>query len=191
MDGNCRDAHGGAALTRLSLNLPEFAIDSEILAPGAGIALSPDGRRIVYTGRGANGAFRLHTRALDQEQSTLIPGTEGAYGPFFSPDGQSVAFFAGGQLKKTSVEHGGIVVLSDAPSAFGGSWGDDGNIVADGGLSRVPSTGGAAQPITELRADARTQRRRSRPGGFAGLVAQCRSKRALPELRYSRPRRLG
>jgi Tol biopolymer transport system component len=138
-------------LVRLSVELPELAL-MEGMQPGASVVLSPDGKRIVYTGRGADGMFRLYTRTLDQEQATTLAGTEGAYGPFFSPDGQAVGFFASGKLKKTSVERGGVVVLCDASQGVGGSWGEDGNIIAalngfDGILTRIPSGGGMLQPL--------------------------------------------
>ncbi len=142
-------------LTRLSVELQEFALTSEAVAPGASIALSPDGRRIVYRGRGADDTFRLYTRPLDQEQAAPLAGTEGAYGPFFSADGQAVGFFAGGKLKKISVERGGVVVLCDAALGVGGSWGEDGNIIAALNkasiLSRIPSEGGSVRPVTELK----------------------------------------
>ena len=75
--------------------------------------------------------------------------------PFFSPDGQWVAFFAGGKLKKISVEGGAAIALCDAPNARGGTWGEDGNIVAafnsgGGVLSRIPSAGGASTAVTQL-----------------------------------------
>jgi len=57
--------------------------------------LSPDGMRLVYMPRS-----KLFTRRLDQ------PAREGAYGPFFSPDGQRMAFFDGKKLKKISAEGG-------------------------------------------------------------------------------------
>src|SRR5208337_1353121 len=142
-------------LTRLSVELPQFAFTSIETVPSASIALSPDGRRIVYTGRGTDGTFRLYTRTLDQEQAAPLAGTEGAYGPFFSPDGQAVGFFASGKLKKISVERGGAVVLCDAPGGYGGSWGEDGNIIAalsfGSRLSRIPSSGGTVQTVTELK----------------------------------------
>ena len=145
-------------LTRLSVELPEFAVPPVESAAGASVTLSPDGRRIVYTGRGSDGTFRLYTRTLDQERAAPLEGTEGGFGPFFSPDGQAVGFFAGGKLKKISVERGGVVVLCDAPGAFGGSWGDDGNIIAAlnngvGILSRITSGGGPVQAVTELKPD--------------------------------------
>ncbi len=139
-------------LVRLNVDPgPEFAPTGS----GASAILSPDGTRLVYTGRGPDGKVRLYTRPLGQEQAAPIPGTEDASEPFFSPDGQSVGFFAGGKLKKVSVLGGGAAVLCEAPRAVGGSWGDDGNIIAalnaNSGLWRIPSGGGAPQPVTELK----------------------------------------
>jgi hypothetical protein len=111
------------------------------LGPRADAILSPDGTRLVYVSQN-----RLFTRRLDQPMTTELAGTEGAFAPFFSPDGQWVAFFAPGKLKKVSVEGGPTMVLCDAPNARGGSWGEDGNIIAAltnvGALSRVLSSGG-------------------------------------------------
>ncbi len=130
---------------------------SEFASTGSGASaiLSPDGARLVYTGRGPDGKVRLYIRRLDQEQAAPIPATEGAADPFFSPDSQSVGFFAEGKLKKVLVLGGGAAALCEAPRAVGGSWGDDGNIIAaldrSSGLSRIPSGGGPPQPVTELK----------------------------------------
>ena len=113
------------------------------------MTLSPDGTRLVYRSRGG-----LSTRLLDQAKATPLAGTEDADDPFFSPDGQWVAFFANGRLKKVSVQGGAPVMLCDAPAEHGGSWGEDGNIVfapnPRAGLSRVSETGGTPQPLTHL-----------------------------------------
>jgi hypothetical protein len=60
-------------------------------------------------------------------------------------------------LKKISVEGGAPIALCDAVGLGGGSWGEDGNIIANlagliriGGLWRIPSSGGAPTPVTEL-----------------------------------------
>ena len=132
-------------LMRLDLDLG----DDVLLGPqsGANAVLSPDGTRLVFKSQS-----KLFTRRLDQANATELPGTEGAQGPFFSPDGQWVAFSAGENLKKTSVEGGPVITLCRAPLAPGGSWGDDGNIVIAFNffLSRVPSTGGTPKRLTEL-----------------------------------------
>ena len=58
-----------------------------------------------------------------------LSGTDGAHSPFFSPDGQWIAFFAGGALKKISTAGGAAVTLCDAPNPRGGVWAADGTIV--------------------------------------------------------------
>ena len=71
----------------------------------------------------------------------LLPGTEGADCPFFSPDSQWIGFFADGKLKKIGVRGGAAIVLSDAPIGRGGDWADNGSIVflpnRFGGIMRV------------------------------------------------------
>jgi serine/threonine-protein kinase len=123
------------------------------LSNGANVIISPDGARLVLVAMGSNGKSRLLTRKLDQPLPVELKDTEDAYAPVFSPDGQWVAFFAAGKLKKIAVEGGDPVVLCDAPAGRGASWGDDGNIVAaldTQGLSLVPSTGGKAVTLTTL-----------------------------------------
>ena len=68
-------------------------------ASGASAILSPDGTTLAFVAQQA-GLARLFVRKLDQLQATALAGTEGAASPFFSPDGQWIAFFAGGKLKK-------------------------------------------------------------------------------------------
>ena len=151
-------------LISLSVDLPDFSITQPMLTPGPGVILSPDGTRIVYTGRGTDGGFRLYTRTLDREQSSVLEGTEGAYAPFFSPDGQSVGFFAGKKLKTISIAGGGATVLGDTLGAIGGSWGDDGNIVfalsklddKHSTLWQISSSGGSMRPVMEIRPEKNT-----------------------------------
>jgi serine/threonine-protein kinase len=119
-------------------------------------AISPDGRRLVFPERGPDGRQQLATRLLDQAQPTLLPGTEGGSDPFFSPDSQSIGFFAGGQLRKISVQGGAPLTLCNTVNAtsYGASWGQDGNIVAALGvlvpLARVPAAGGPPGPLTKM-----------------------------------------
>jgi eukaryotic-like serine/threonine-protein kinase len=123
---------------------------------GSQLAISPDGTRIVVGDQSApTGEWHLAIRWLDQSQFAPLSGTDRAVMPFFSPDSQWLAFFADGKLKKVPVQGGAPVTLCDAPRPRGGSWGDDGNIVAafNGGLSglvRVSSGGGTPTSITQL-----------------------------------------
>jgi Tol biopolymer transport system component/predicted Ser/Thr protein kinase len=133
----------------------EISADTPLAGAGGVVALSPDGTRLALILRDADGKVRLHTRLLEQNQATALAGTENAFSPFFSPDGEWIGFFADDKLKKISVQGGAAVTLCDAPDPDGASWGDDGNIVAAlngraGGLWRVPSSGGTPVPLTKL-----------------------------------------
>src|SRR5262249_896844 len=96
----------------------------------------------------------LYIRALDSTDARLLPGTEGGSAPFFSPNGEHVAFFAGGKLKRTSIKDGLPYEVCAVATPRGGSWGDDDSIVFGNGLKArlfvVPGSGGAAQPFTTL-----------------------------------------
>src|SRR5262249_4708167 len=124
---------------------------------GPSVILSPDGSRLVFMSEGPDGIRRLFTRRLDQPKASPLPGTEGAFAPFFSPDGQSVAFFAQGKLKRMRIEGGELVSLCDAPAGRGGSWSEDGSIVAaldqQSGLSQIPPQGGEPVVLTKLNLD--------------------------------------
>ena len=126
------------------------ALGSEV---GTDVVLSLDGTRLVFVSRGADGVTRLNTRRLDQTVSTELPGTDGARGPFVSPDGHWVGFWASGGLKKTAIDGGSPVVLCDAVDLSGASWGEDGNIIAAlsfGKLSTVPSSSGRPKIVVDL-----------------------------------------
>jgi serine/threonine protein kinase/Tol biopolymer transport system component len=140
-------------LTRLSVDLgPEATRGWRITA-----VLSPDGRRIVFTGRSPDGGGRqLFTRRLDQAAATPLAGTAGSsrtlfpFFPFFSPDGEWIAFFADGKVKKVSAEGGSAITLGEpSRTPLGGSWGADGNIIlgTSTGLMRMPAGGGIEQSV--------------------------------------------
>ena len=134
---------------RIALDLgPELSVATGLPV----FTLSPDGERIVFVAENSASVSYLATKRLDQRVATPLPGTEGAYAPFFAPDGEWIGFFAEGQLKKTRVDGGAPIVLTRAPAGRGASWGDDGEIVAaldtQVGLSRVSSVTGAVTPLT-------------------------------------------
>ncbi len=113
---------------------------------GAAALLSPDGKRMAYVAEDAQHQRQLFIRMLDQLSAAPVPGTEGARDPFFSPDGQWLAFFAGNKLKKVAVVGGAVVTLCDIQDDRGGAWGEDGTIIfapfTRTGLSRISAGGG-------------------------------------------------
>ena len=118
------------------------------------LALSRDGRLLIYAGAGAEGDM-LHLRRLDTLQVEVIPGTIGAQSPFLSPDGEWVAFFARGRLVKVALDSGLSVDLAAWPGfPGGGSWTDRNTIIiaANLSISEVSADGGEprALPVSGL-----------------------------------------
>jgi eukaryotic-like serine/threonine-protein kinase len=134
------------AITRLVVTLSPT---DQLL--GGGIALSPDGSRLVYVARQGGMGARLYLRAIDHFEATPILGTEGANEPFFSPDGQSVGFHANGELMKVSLSGGAPLTLCKASALRGATWGSDDTIIfapsTGSGLYRVSAGGGSPTPL--------------------------------------------
>jgi eukaryotic-like serine/threonine-protein kinase len=140
-----------APLMRFVLGLPQSAPVAVEDQSATVLAVSPDGARLVYVAKLGNNT-QLYVRPLDQFQPTPLAGTEGGVGPFFSPDGQRVAFFAGGKLKTVGLDGSPPVTVCDAPTSRGGSWASDDTIVftpgIGAGLMRVPARGGEPKKLT-------------------------------------------
>jgi len=150
-----RRPHTPAPL-RLSVALPAnqaIRTDHE----GTSLALSPDGRRVVYVGRGEGGRTQLYERALDQLEARPLPGTESGESPFYSPDGQWIAFFKGSKLVKAAVAGGPPLPLANCSTERGGTWGPDDFIVfsasSSGPLLRVRASGGSVDTLSKLGPD--------------------------------------
>lgn len=130
------------------ISLPAPAIN------GSSVIISPDGTRLVFVASVAGGRPKLFSKRLDQPNVTDLPGTEGASGPFFSPEGQWVGFSANNKLNKISVTGGEVVPLVDVAYFAGGSWSEDGKIIVGRamkeGMARISSSGGAPTTLTEL-----------------------------------------
>ncbi len=113
--------------------------------------VSPDGQHLVFTAR-LHGTRQLWMRTLDGVVQPLA-GTEGAAFPFWSPDSRTVAFFAGGKLKKVDVAGGPVTTLADAFSVGRGAW-SAGTILfvprLNGPIHAVAEGGGVSRAVTRF-----------------------------------------
>ncbi len=138
-------------LVRLTVTLPAGDVIGNAQLPS--IAISPRGDTIAYVGQHGN-ARQLFVRALASTESRALAGTSGASVPFFSPDGQWIAFFADGKLKKMGLTGTAPQEVCDAAVGFGGAWGSDDSIyfvpVNTSGVWRVAAAGGEANPVTKV-----------------------------------------
>ena len=131
---------------------------------GSAAILSPDGSVLAFIARKSVGGPQMYVRRLDQLQASMLAGIEDAASPFFSPDGQWLAFFANGKLKKVSVTGGGVVTLCDVPAGRGGTWADDDTIIYSPAntpgvtLMRVSAAGGTPDRLTTIEQGEVTQR---------------------------------
>jgi eukaryotic-like serine/threonine-protein kinase len=147
----------GAPPIRASIALPPG-----LFLDGGGppeMAFSPDGRMLAFLARGATGFQRLYVRELGSDTATLVPDSETAEGPIFSPDGRWVAFAVGvsviatsrPELRKYSLDTGLTQTISPVVDYFGGLWLDDGTIVfvnqQPAGLWSVNSAGGEPRQL--------------------------------------------
>jgi len=149
-------------------------------------ALSPDASRIAFVARKPEEAInRLYVRRLDHLDPSVIPGTEGALSPFFSPDGHSIGFVSPpGAIRRVGVEGGPVQTITAvaAVTMSAPTWGDDGFIVflgADNLLHRVNSAGGRSETIGERAprepapSDTVDAYPFALPGGRAVIVTPC------------------
>ena len=125
-------------------------------------AVSPDGRHVAFTVQRAGDRGELWVRSLNALDSRVLPGTDQAFIPFWSPDSAEIGFFTrDGQLKAVSLAGGPVRVLCKVADPLGGTWNRDGVIlfstagtsvfmqtsVPASGLHRIPATGGVPTPL--------------------------------------------
>jgi Tol biopolymer transport system component len=132
----------------------------EVVAPkdqrvSGTVALARDGSRLAFTAREPGGSTMLWIRPLGDPNAEMLRGTEGAELPFWSPDGKSVGFFAGGELKRIAITGGPPQTVAPAtPDVRGASWGADDRIVFapsfSGPVMLVSASGGKPTPATTL-----------------------------------------
>ena len=127
------------------------------------LASSLDGRRFVY-----NTTNGLYLRSMDQLEARLLPGTEeDLRAPFFSPDGESLAYYQSGQLKRLSLSGGAAVVLCTALAPWGATWASDGTILfgQPEGIMRVSENGGTASLVVPATVQEQVYGPQLLPGG--------------------------
>jgi Tol biopolymer transport system component len=145
----------GAVVTFAALWLrpapPPQVIRFEIHAPPGSTlplgtpAISPDGRIIAFTVTDPAGVTRIHLRPIDRVETRVLPGTEEAIHPFWSPDGRSLAFASLGGLKRIDVADGSVSVLAtDIGGPWQGTWNQYGDILLQ--MGRISADGGAVTP---------------------------------------------
>ena len=116
------------------------------------LAISPDGRWVAYAAtRGT--VTQLYVRGLADDAGTAVPGTAGASGPFVSPDGAWIGFWADDKIKKVSTAGGPPVTIADVTSSgdlHSATWTESGTIVlgTSTGLIKVLAVGGPATNLT-------------------------------------------
>ena len=140
---------GDLPYIRFEVSLPEG--QELALEHSPALAVSPDGRHVVYVARW-NGKSQLFVRSMDRSDPVPLPGTEGGYNPFFSPDSLWVGFAAQDSLKKVPLTGGFPQVLTTARFIRGATWLQDGSIVFanEGGsrLTLLPPGGGEPKDLT-------------------------------------------
>ncbi len=138
--------------------------DGTVVIGAAGIpvragpfAVSPDGQQLVLVASERDGKPWLWLQRLNSLTARRLEGTEDAGGPFWSPDGRSIGFSAGNQLKSIAVSGGPPQILGETKtpsySLAGGDWNPTGDLVFGQyyqALLRLPPSGGAPVPATEL-----------------------------------------
>jgi serine/threonine-protein kinase len=143
-----------STVARFTIDLPDTIplafIGSASLGNGRrALAISRDGKMLVYAGE-QDGVNRLFIRTFDSYEIRSLPGTEGAYNPFFSPDGRWVGFFSGNEVKKMAIDGEDAVLLATVINPMGAAWGSDDRILVGGeggDLRSISADGGSLEVV--------------------------------------------
>jgi eukaryotic-like serine/threonine-protein kinase len=150
---------------RPALQAVEFTMDAppeNVLANYyAGYAPSPDGKYLAFTAGGVGNVPSLWIRSLDSARPRILPGTESANAPFWSPDSKSIVFFANGKLRRVEINGATPLTLCDAvmdPVTTVGTWNRDGTILfgSSKGLWQLSvARNNAPTQLTSINADSK------------------------------------
>jgi Tol biopolymer transport system component len=140
-----RPATPAVPVTRFEIPMPS---GGQLTLSRRALAVSPDGTRVVFVADG-----RLYLRSLSDLESRAIPGGDPGIHPAFSPDGQSVVFWADPALRKIPVTGGvPVTVCLTTPAPFGVQWSDDGILFVQPGtgIMRCSPNGGAPSMLVRV-----------------------------------------
>jgi Tol biopolymer transport system component len=136
------------------------------------LALSPDGTRIAFVHND-----QLWVRDLAKTEAQLLPGTEGADVPAFSPDGTQIAYRVGATYHRIGVDGGNPTVISSTSLVFSGGagswWTEDGRIIFGTGattIMQVSAMGGDPSEVMPLADDESDLHEPSELPGGRGLL---------------------
>ncbi len=138
------------AVLRIPINLP---LTTPLVGGASSVAISPDGKYLVYLAN-SGGTQKLFLRPFDRLSAQPISGTETASDPFFSPDGQWIAFFANGRLRKVSIYGGSAQDVCTIPGYMRGGWWTPDNYMwfglINGPIYRVHAGGGEIDTMSKI-----------------------------------------
>jgi Tol biopolymer transport system component len=140
-----REAPAPAAVVRFALPFPQGSTPAPIGQP----AISSRGNAVAVMGV-LEGRFHVFVHSLDSPTTILVPDSEDAGQPFWSPDGRELAFGVTTELRKFDVARGSVQRLATLPANLsGGAWSPSGGILASAGgtLMTVPAAGGEARAL--------------------------------------------
>ena len=139
---------------RFTVAPPEGATLTSVNPFATQLSVSPNGRYVAFIADEDKLGPSLWVRALGSLSAQKLDRTDNARFPFWSPDSQTIAFFADGKLKRIPVSGGSPLIICDAPNPDGGTWNREGVIVfapdTNSPLHRVLAAGGVSTPITTL-----------------------------------------
>jgi serine/threonine protein kinase/Tol biopolymer transport system component len=147
---------GGSSAERPAQFTLSFAGQKADVADATVPMPSPDGRQFVFVAANEAGTTSLWIRPLDSAEARPLTGTDGGQTPIWSPDGQWVAFYADGKLKKVRVDGGLPQTIATLRGFQQAAWGSAGEIIFRARnrepLFRVSASGGTPAPLTQLNA---------------------------------------
>jgi eukaryotic-like serine/threonine-protein kinase len=116
-------------------------------------AFSPDGKRIAFVAS-RGGKTSLWVRALDKTDAVELPGTSGAFFPFWSPDSNFIGFFSNGKLLRMDANGGPPIPICNAVNGRGATW-STGDVILfapqiGSAIFRVPAAGGKPAAATDM-----------------------------------------